>query len=59
MKLIITKSGAYYRQYVSVGDVVIAEGFTVHGHPFITSKSKNNYGHKVVLQVGYNCEVVQ
>lgn len=58
-KIKITYTGCYYRQHVNVGDVVEVEGYTVHGHPYITSKSNNNRGHKIVFVIGTNCEVVQ
>lgn len=58
MKILITRTGPYYRQYASVGDIVDVEGFTVHGHPYITSKHQNNKGHKVVFEVGKNCEIL-
>ncbi|OTG87923.1 hypothetical protein [Acinetobacter sp. ANC 3813] len=58
MQIEITATGPYYRQYVAIGDIVEVEGFTVHGHPYITSKHKNNRGHMVVFQVGKNCKAV-
>lgn len=58
MKIKVTDPNVYKSQYVSDGDVVEVEGFTIHGHPYITSKHKNNHGHKVVFMLGQDCEVV-
>lgn len=58
MRILITKTGPYYRQYADVGDIKDVEGFTVHGHPYITSKHPNNKGHKVVFQIEMNCKVM-
>lgn len=57
-KILITYTGCYYRHYVNVGDVVAVDGYTVHGHPYILSKSKRNAGHKIVFVIGTNCELV-
>lgn len=58
-KIQITKVNAYSRQYVKPNEIVHVEGYTAHGHPFITSKSEQNNGHKVVFIIGDDCEVVQ
>jgi hypothetical protein len=59
LKIVITHTNCYSQQYVNVGDVVIVEGHTVQGNPFIKSKHKNNEGHEVVFVIGVDCEVVQ